>query len=179
MDTLKYKVIADENQYEEYSSKLEELVFSDAKTNETRDEINLLTVLIEKWDTEHLASNNLDPVRLLQSLMIDHNMKAGNLASILAIGKSYISDILHYKKGFSKSVIRKLAAYFKVSQEAFNRPYALVVTTRPRVGGKTGRSKIAVKKVAKRTTIKKIAKKSNKKVLAKKAGTAKTRWATD
>jgi len=34
---------------------------------------------------------------------------------------------LHYKKGLSKDVIRKLAAHFKVSQEAFNRPYALVV----------------------------------------------------
>ncbi len=41
------------------------------------------------------------------------------------ISKGYISDILHYKKGLSKELIRKLAVHFKVSQGAFNRPYKL------------------------------------------------------
>jgi HTH-type transcriptional regulator/antitoxin HigA len=59
--------------------------------------------------------------------MKEHNLKAKDLASILEISKGYISDILHYKKGLSKEVIRKLADYFKVSQEAFNRPYKLIV----------------------------------------------------
>ena len=35
------------------------------------------------------------------------------------------NDILHYKKGISKEIIRILSAYFKVSQEAFNRAYKL------------------------------------------------------
>ncbi|GAB3366511.1 hypothetical protein GCM10027566_38160 [Arachidicoccus ginsenosidivorans] len=35
--------------------------------------------------------------------------------------------MLHYKKGLSKEAIIKLSAYFKVSQEAFNRPYKLNV----------------------------------------------------
>lgn len=45
---------------------------------------------------------------------------------ILGIGKGYVSDILNYKKGLSKDVIRKLADHFKVRQEAFNRPYKLI-----------------------------------------------------
>jgi HTH-type transcriptional regulator / antitoxin HigA len=42
-------------------------------------------------------------------------------------GLSYILFIghLNYKKGLSKEVIRTLAAHFKLSQEAFNRPYKL------------------------------------------------------
>lgn len=48
---------------------------------------------------------------------------ANDLAQILNIGKSTISEILNYKKGLSKENIRKLAEYFKLSQEAFNRPY--------------------------------------------------------
>jgi len=35
--------------------------------------------------------------------------------------------MLNYKKGLSKEAIRKLSAYFKVSQEAFNRPHKLNV----------------------------------------------------
>jgi HTH-type transcriptional regulator/antitoxin HigA len=59
--------------------------------------------------------------------MEDHNMKAKDMVDILEISKGYVSDILNYKKGLSKDVIRKLADHFKLSQEAFNRSYKLVV----------------------------------------------------
>ena len=87
----------------------------------------MLTLLIEKWDAEHISSTELDPVQLLRSFIKDHNLKAKDLVDILGISKGYVSDILNYKKGLSKEVIRKLADYFKVSQEAFNRPYKLIV----------------------------------------------------
>jgi HTH-type transcriptional regulator / antitoxin HigA len=127
MATLKYKVITSKSQYKEYSKVLEELVFSGSKDRNTKDEIALLTVLIEKWDAEHNTFDKLDPIQLLHSLMEEHNMKAKDLVDVLDHSKGYISDILNYKKGLSKDVIRKLAEHFKVSQEAFNRPYKLVV----------------------------------------------------
>jgi HTH-type transcriptional regulator/antitoxin HigA len=83
--------------------------------------------LIEKWDADHNTFDEVDPIRLLHSLMDDHKMKAKDLVDMLDISKGYVSDILNYKKGLSKDVIRKLAEKFKVSQEAFNRPYKLVV----------------------------------------------------
>ena len=43
----------------------------------------------------------------------------------LAISKGVVSEILSYKKRFSKEVIRKLADFFKVSQEGFNQSYPL------------------------------------------------------
>lgn len=125
MTILKYKVISNKNQYKEYCNILEQLVFSGAKDRNTKDEIALLTLLIEKWDATHLSSTELDPVQLLQSFIKDHQLKAKDLVEILGISKGYVSDILNYKKGLSKEVIRKLADYFKVSQEAFNRPYNL------------------------------------------------------
>ncbi len=128
MDTLKYKIITSKNQYKEYCNALEQLVFSNAKDRNTKDEIALLTLLIEKWDAEHLSSTELDPVQLLRSFIKDHNLKPKDLVEILEVSKGYVSDILNYKKGLSKEVIRKLSAHFKVSQEAFNRPYKLVVS---------------------------------------------------
>jgi HTH-type transcriptional regulator/antitoxin HigA len=83
--------------------------------------------LINKWDSDHNTFDEVDPIRLILSLMEGHNMKAKDLVELLEISKGYVSDILNYKKGLSKDVIRKLAQHFKMSQEAFNRPYKLVV----------------------------------------------------
>ena len=91
-----------------------------------QDEIDLLTLLIEKYDDEHSTLKESDPITLLKLLMQDHRLKAQDMTTILGISKGYISDILNYKKGLSKDVIRKLADHFKVRQEAFNRPYKLV-----------------------------------------------------
>lgn len=125
MDNLKYKVINSEQQYDGYCQKLDELVFSESKSNEVNDEIALLTLLIEKWDEEHNIFEELDPVALLKSLMKDHQMKSIDLARKLNVSPGLISDIVNYKKGFSKDIIRSLAALFKLSQESFNRPYKL------------------------------------------------------
>jgi HTH-type transcriptional regulator/antitoxin HigA len=58
-----------------------------------------------------------------------------------------VSEILNYKKGFSKSIIRQLSTYFKVSQEAFNRPYALKQSAL--VSIKTSRDEIDLEVVCK------------------------------
>jgi HTH-type transcriptional regulator/antitoxin HigA len=126
MNTLKYKVIRSNRQYQNYCKQLETLVFADSKTRETKDEIDLLTLLIEKWDEEQNPIDEVDPIHLLHSLMDDHKIKPKDLVNILQVSKGYVSEILHYKKGLSKDVIRKLAVHFKVTQEAFNRPYKLI-----------------------------------------------------
>jgi HTH-type transcriptional regulator/antitoxin HigA len=127
MEELKYKIIKSKTQYNQYCKKLEEMLDSSPKSKAVNDEVDLLTLLIEKWDEAHNTFNELDPVQLLHSFMEDHKMKAKDLVNLLEISKGYVSDILNYKKGLSKEVIRKLAVRFKVSQEAFNRPYKLVV----------------------------------------------------
>lgn len=127
MTSLKYKIITSKTQYNAYCSTVEQLVFSGSKDRNIKDEIALLTLLIEKYDEQHNSFYENDPVQLLHSFILEHKLKAKDLVDILEISKGYVSDILHYKKGLSKEVIRKLASYFKVSQEAFNRPYKLIV----------------------------------------------------
>ena len=127
MAALKYKVIKNKTQYKEYSNELEELVFSGNRDRNTKDEIALLTLLIETWDEAHNSFEDVDPIRLIHSFMTEHTIKAKDLVDLLDVSKGYVSDILNYKKGLSKDVIRKLAQHFNVSQEAFNRPYKLVV----------------------------------------------------
>lgn len=127
METLKYKIIKSKAQYNQYCKQLEELLTSGSKSKAVQDEIELLTLLIEKWDSEHNSFEELDPIRLLHSLMKERGLKPKDLVEVLGISKGYVSEILNYKKGLSKDVIRKLAGHFKVSQEAFNRSYKLKV----------------------------------------------------
>ena len=124
METLKYTIIKTEEQYQNYCNTLEQLI--DLGQVAPEDEVDLLTLLIEKWDNEHNTLKDLDPVELLKGLMLEHQLKAKDLVDILGLTKGTVSKILSYNKGFSKEVIRTLSDYFKVSQEAFNRPYKLI-----------------------------------------------------
>lgn len=118
---LKYTVIKSASQYDEYCKQLEYLI-DEGSPRELQDEIDLLSLLIEKYDEEHNTFRESDPISLLRSFMKENELKAQNLTVILGISKGYVSDILNYKKGLSKDIIRKLAVHFKVRQEAFNRP---------------------------------------------------------
>lgn len=133
MATLLYKIIKSKTQYYQYCHWLEELVMQQTKNKTIREEIELLTLLIEKWDEEHNHFQKLNPIQLLQSLMTENEMKSKDLVALLSVSKGYVSEILNYKKGLSKENIRKLSAHFKVSQEAFNREYALRISETVRV----------------------------------------------
>jgi HTH-type transcriptional regulator/antitoxin HigA len=125
METMKYTIIKSATQYNEYCKMLEQLLAGNDQSTGAWDEIDLLTLLIERWDAENNTFDDVDPVELIHSLMHDHKLKAKDLTEILGVSKGLVSDILNYKKGLSKDIIRLLSAYFKVSQEAFNRPYRL------------------------------------------------------
>ena len=116
--TMKYTIIKSKAQYKQYCIQLETLLEKGMKikSKPIQDEIELLTLLIEKWDEEHNTFDEIDPIRLLEALMKDHSIKAKDLSELLGISKGLVSEILHYKKGLSK-----------VSQEAFNREYKLEI----------------------------------------------------
>ncbi len=123
MKHLKYTIIKNREQYNKYCDIMENLVLSENKS--VQDEIELLDLLIEKWDNENNSLMALDPIELLKTLMIENNLKAKDLVEILDLSKGTVSKILNYQKGLSKDTIRKLAGYFKINQEAFNRPFRL------------------------------------------------------
>lgn len=134
---LKYKVICSFKQYKKYCEKKVELE-SQKITKKHREEIELLTVLIEKYDEENTFLEK-NPVELLIYLMEENNIRSIEVAKQLKVSPGVISDIINYRKGFSKNIIRDLSKLFKISQEAFNRPYnfkkqftqKVKLTTRP------------------------------------------------
>jgi HTH-type transcriptional regulator / antitoxin HigA len=147
MESPAYKVIKSTEQYKDYCNLLEGLVMAKRKTRAQQDTIELLTLLIEKWDGVHNSFSNADPVELLAYLMKENKLRATALAAELEFSKSLLSDILHYRRGFSREIIRKLSARFKVSQELFNRPYKLTLPEKGRLE-KPRVKKLEKKKVA-------------------------------
>lgn len=124
---MNYTIIKNKKQYQEYSDKVMALA-SKKSTKEIEDEMELLELLIDNWESKVYTAETKDPIKLLKSLMEVHQLKSVDLVNILGIQRSAISQILSYKKGLSKDVIRKLSEHFKLSQEAFNRSYELVST---------------------------------------------------
>jgi len=145
MGTLLYKIIKTETQYFQYCNKLEALTDSENRSKAAEDEIELITLLIEKYDEEHNSFDELDPVALLKSLMKDHHIKSIQLAELLGVSRGLVSDILSYKKGMSKETIRILSVRFKLNQLAFNRPYKILSTTAKRRLKRTHARKVGTK----------------------------------
>ncbi len=146
MPILQYKIIKTGTQYKKYCDILESLLSTNKKTKAVQDETELLTLLIEKYDTEHNTFSDADPVELLNGLLKEHKMKAVDLAHLLDVSEGLVSDILSYKKGLSKNTIRILSEKFKLNQEAFNRPYKLRLPIRRKLKI-TGRVKAGKKPV--------------------------------
>ena len=126
MESLSYKVIKTKKQYANYCDMLEELVMLKTKSKDEKDAIELLTLLIENWDEAHNTFTDANPIEILRYLMDENELKSVDMAASLGISKSLFSDIINYRRGLSKDVIRKLAERFKVSQELFNKNYKLV-----------------------------------------------------
>jgi len=121
MAILFYKIIHNKKQYNQYCNRLEELTSKKKPSRADQDEIDLLELLINKYDEENDPLADADPVTLLKSLMKEHQLKAADLARLLNVSEGLVSDMLHYRKGFSKKTIQVLSAHFKLRQEAFNR----------------------------------------------------------
>jgi HTH-type transcriptional regulator/antitoxin HigA len=124
MKELLYKVIKNDLQYRLYCNRLEGLIKQPLKKQFQNDEIDLLTVLVERYESEYVVKHDLDPIQLLRSLMEANYIRPVDLVRILNCSKGLVSDILNYKRGLSKESIRILSAHFKLRQEALNRPYA-------------------------------------------------------
>lgn len=124
MEKLRYTIIKSEKQYYNYCDMLENFLTQNKKS--LVEDVELLTLLIEKWDAEHNTFEELEPVQLIKALMEENSLKSKDLGIILNLSKGSVSKILNYHKGLSKNTIRILSEHFKISQEAFNKPYKLV-----------------------------------------------------
>ncbi len=121
---MRYKKIANDDQYSEYCERHEILVNKDYE--KYRDEVELLEILIDEYEGRELEyEERMNPVELLKYLLEEEEIPRSKLAKELGISRQLVTDILKYRRGFSRSVVWKLSNYFKMNPRAFNREYEL------------------------------------------------------
>ncbi|HXB33187.1 MAG TPA: hypothetical protein VNV35_07190, partial [Puia sp.] len=101
MESLSYTVINSQNQYKAYCDDLAGLMKIKLKTRIELDTVDLLKLLIKRWDEEQRPLSDADPVEFLLSLMRQNNLKKSELAAMVGISRSLLSDILHYRRRLS------------------------------------------------------------------------------
>jgi len=120
-----YAIIKDREQYDEYCDILEEL--TDSNTIEKEDEIELLSLLIQKFNEEQTEKHqlSLNPVELLLEIMVDNDISQIELARRINVSPQLVNDIAKYRREITKKVAIKLGSEFCIKHYSFLRPYNL------------------------------------------------------
>lgn len=80
--------------------------------------IELLTLLIERYEEEHYALPEASPVDVLRFLLTKHGLKQRDIAADLG-GESVVSEVLSGKRKLNAAHIEQLSKRFHVSPAVF------------------------------------------------------------
>jgi len=111
-------VIESEEQLETYTKALYRLTAELRPTRAQVKAIELLTLLIERYEDEHFKVPAASPVDVLRFLIERHQLKQRDLSRELG-GESVVSEVLSGKRKLNTSQIEQLSRRFRVSPAVF------------------------------------------------------------
>ncbi len=111
-------LIRNEEQLESYTKALFRLTEVSNPTPSQVEAIDLLTVLIERYEEEHFSIPEASPVDVLRFLLDQHGLKQRDLATDLG-GESVVSEVLSGKRKLNVSHLELLSKRFHVSPAVF------------------------------------------------------------
>lgn len=112
------KIITTESENEKYLEIVEKLMAAKNRTPEQDALLDLLVILIEKFEQEYYQHKGSTPQSILQHLMEARGMSQSELADVIG-SKGLTSEIINNKRGISKQLAKKLGELFHVSPELF------------------------------------------------------------
>ena len=110
----------------DYNNALErlELIF-DAKQGTTEgDELEILTILIDKYEKENFPIELPDPIEAVKFRMEQLNMKQKDLAETIGF-KSRVSEVLNKKRKLTLDMIRKLHEELNIPTDILIKEYQI------------------------------------------------------
>ena len=111
-------VIESEDQLAAYTKALYRLTAEPHPTRAQVKAIELLTLLIERYEEERYSFPNASPADVLRFLIDRHGLKQRDLARELG-GESVVSEILSGKRKLNATHIEHLSRRFRVSPAVF------------------------------------------------------------
>jgi HTH-type transcriptional regulator/antitoxin HigA len=112
------EVIHDEKQNQAYIRRLEELTSKRSVSRAEEKLIELLTVLVQNFESQEYSVPDASPAAVIRHLMDAHELRQKDLVNIFGT-ESIVSDVLNGKRNLTAEHIRKLSARFSVSPAVF------------------------------------------------------------
>ncbi len=110
------KPIRTEKDYNNYLKRIDALMDM-PETQETLDELEILSILAEKYEEEQFPINTPDPVEAIKFRMEQMGLSNSDIAPSLG-GHNRVSEVLKGKRGLSINMIRNLHRNFNIPYES-------------------------------------------------------------
>lgn len=109
---MNIKPIKNKKDYNTALKKIESLM--DAKRNSPElDELEVFSILVEKYEEEHFPISNPDPIESIKFRMEQMGLSQSDLIPVIG-SKSKVSEVLSGKRGLSMRMIRALHDRLKI-----------------------------------------------------------------
>lgn len=115
------KPIKNQQDYERALKRLE-LIFDSKKGSDEGDELEVLGILIEKYEDEHFPIGFPDPIEAIKFRMEQMGYNQTDLAKVVGL-KSRASEILNRKRKLTLEMIRLLHDTLKIPTEVLIQAY--------------------------------------------------------
>ena len=109
---------------EDYQNALErlEVIFDAKKGTDEGDELEILSILIDRYENENFPIGMPDPIEAIKFRMEQMGMNQSELARVVGF-KSRVSEILNRKRKLTLSMIRKLHESLHIPTEVLIQDY--------------------------------------------------------
>jgi len=118
---MKIKPIKTEKDYQKALKRLGE-IFDAVPGSKDGDELDILALLIEKYEEEHYPIEAPDPIEAIKFRMEQMGYKQKDLANIIGY-KGRVSEILNRKRKLSLEMIRSLHEKLNIPLESLIQAY--------------------------------------------------------
>ena len=121
---MEIKPIKTEKDYDKALERLE-LIFDATPNSKEGDEAEILSLLIDNYESKNYPINPPDPIEAIKIRMEEMNLKQKDLVGVIG-GKSRVSEILNRKKRLTVEMIRELERVLNISASVLVKNYQLV-----------------------------------------------------
>ncbi len=115
------KILKTEHEYNEACNRIYNLMNSSENAIEPDspdgEELELLSLLVEKYEMEHHLLGSPDPVEAIKFRMEQMNLKQADIAPLFG-GKTRVSEVLHRKRPLTLKMITLLNRYMGIPLES-------------------------------------------------------------
>ncbi|MFN5705107.1 MAG: type II toxin-antitoxin system HigA family antitoxin [bacterium] len=118
---MNIKPIKNKKDYHKALNRLE-IIFDAKRGTPEGDELEILGILIEKYENENFAIEFPDPIEAIIFRMEQMGYNQSDLANVIGL-KSRASEILNKKRKLTLEMIRQIHQQLKIPTEVLIKPY--------------------------------------------------------